>query len=118
MVGLVVNDGTLNSTQTNVVITVQYAPLLGPSGGGCFHRHGGVRVAPGPAGPDTSRAIRDTYLLPYAPGRVLVQGYYAVSPAIADVIGRSETLRAVVRGALLPLVGWATLALWSPAMGF
>ena len=63
------------------------------------------------------REVRDTYLLPYGPGRQLVQGYYAVSPPMAAVIGRSETLRAIVRVALMPLVGWATLALWSPAMG-
>jgi hypothetical protein len=48
---------------------------------------------------------------------VVVQGYYALSPPIAGVIGRSETLRAVVRVALMPLVGWAMLALWSPAIG-
>ena len=113
VVGLVVNDGTLNSTQTNVVITAQ---AFSSDGGGCFIA---TAAFGSPLAPQvqTLRAIRDTYLLPYAPGRMLVQGYYAVSPALAGVIGRSETLRAVVRGALLPLVGWATLALWSPAMG-
>jgi hypothetical protein len=48
---------------------------------------------------------------------VLVQGYYAVSPPIADVIRQSEPLRAMVRFLLLPILGWATLALWSPALG-
>jgi hypothetical protein len=48
---------------------------------------------------------------------VVVRGYYAVSPRLAEVIGRSERLRAVTRLALFPVVGWATLTLWSPALG-
>jgi hypothetical protein len=63
------------------------------------------------------REVRDRYLLPYGPGRLAVRAYYAVSPPIADVISQSETLRAVVRLILIPLLGWATLALWSPALG-
>ena len=50
-------------------------------------------------------------------GRMAVQVYYTLSPPIADVIARSATLRAMVRVTLLPLLGWAGLALWSPALG-
>ena len=37
-------------------------------------------------------------------GRAFVKFYYAVSPPIADFIATNETLKAVVRGALSPLV--------------
>jgi uncharacterized protein (TIGR03382 family) len=63
------------------------------------------------------REVRDTYLLTNGPGRAAVQAYYAVSPPIADVISRSEALRAAVRFGLLPVLGWASLVLWSPGVG-
>ncbi len=59
VVGLVVNDGTLDSTQTNVVITAQ---AFSDGRRRLLHRHGGVRVAPGPAGPNLARDPR--YLPP------------------------------------------------------
>ena len=116
VVGLVVNDGTLNSKQANVVVTVQNAPASDTSNSNCFIA---TAAFGSPLAPQVQllREVRDTYLLPYGPGRVLVDWYYAVSPGVAGVISRSETLRAVVRFALMPLLGWATLALWSPAIG-
>lgn len=63
------------------------------------------------------REIRDKYLLASLPGRFAVHAYYATSPPIADVISRSETLRAMTRLGLMPLLGWASLALWSPLVG-
>jgi hypothetical protein len=116
VVGLVVNDGASNSTQTNVVVTVQNAPTSNTSSTHCFIA---TAAFGSPMAPQVQllREVRDTYLLPHGPGRLLVDWYYAVSPGAAGVISRSETLRAVVRFALMPLLGWATLALWSPAIG-
>lgn len=50
------------------------------------------------------RDFRDKRLLTNEAGRRLVATYYRVSPPIADYIGERETLRAIVRGALTPVV--------------
>jgi len=88
----------------------------GGGGGGCFIA---TAAFGSPLAPQVQllREVRDKYLLPYRPGRAAVQAYYAVSPPIADVISRSETLRAAVRFGLMPVLGWAALALWSPGLG-
>jgi hypothetical protein len=50
------------------------------------------------------RRMRDRSLMPLAPGRVLVDTYYALGPHAADVVARHATLRSIVRSALSPLV--------------
>ena len=50
------------------------------------------------------REFRNNYLMTNPVGRAFVKFYYAVSPPIADFIATNETLKAVVRGALSPLV--------------
>lgn len=50
------------------------------------------------------RAFRDQYLMPNAVGKKFVKLYYRYSPPIADYIRESDTLRAVVRAALKPLI--------------
>jgi len=62
------------------------------------------------------RQFRDRYLLPYAPGRLLVTTYYRLSPPLARAIAASDTLRTVSRGTLLPIVWWTRLALVSPVL--
>jgi len=55
----------------------------------------------------TLRHFRDAYLIPHALGRAFVMTYYQYSPPIADFISEHETLRAVVRASLLPLVAFS-----------
>lgn len=57
------------------------------------------------------REFRDNYLLTNSLGRVFVSCYYSISPPIADFIRDSETLRFIVRAALLPVIGlaWMTI---------
>ena len=50
------------------------------------------------------RRFRDDVLMQHASGRSFVAWYYRVSPAVADVIRGSDTLRALTRGALRPII--------------
>jgi hypothetical protein len=51
------------------------------------------------------RSFRDAYLVSNSAGRWLVAQYYRFSPPIADIIRHHETLRAVVRLLLAPMLG-------------
>jgi hypothetical protein len=53
---------------------------------------------------DILRDFRDQYLLPNPLGKELVRLYYKCSPPAADFIARHDSLRAVVRVGLLPLL--------------
>ncbi len=50
------------------------------------------------------RDFRDEVLLKHDAGRWFVDTYYRLSPPVADFIQTREALRAIVRGALLPVV--------------
>lgn len=71
--------------------------------GGCFIATAAYGT---PMHPQVSRLrdFRNQHLLGNAPGRWLVATYYRHSPGIAELIGRHEALRTVVRGALWPVV--------------
>jgi len=50
------------------------------------------------------RQFRDHYLLTNWPGRQLVRAYYATSPPLANVIAQHDSLRAISRAMLAPLI--------------
>ncbi len=53
------------------------------------------------------RRFRDRYLMSHAPGRALVDAYYAVGPSFADAIRQDEGAREVTRTLLEPVVALA-----------
>ena len=57
------------------------------------------------------RRFRDLYLMPHRIGRVFVHAYYKYSPPMADFIAKHDSLRAMVRISLLPVVGVSWIAL-------
>lgn len=57
------------------------------------------------------RALRDRYLLSFAPGRLFVAAYYRFSPPLADYISRHDTLKTAARILLLPLLALSCLIL-------
>ena len=75
----------------------------GSSGGGCFIATAayGSYLAPDVM---TLRAFRDRYLLSNSVGTWFVKFYYRHSPALADYIRERESLRAVIRLILTPIV--------------
>jgi hypothetical protein len=101
-VGIVALDDCLNpSTPTIVELTTER--LLPPEVAACF-----VATAAwgSPLEEDVGvlRGFRDGVLRQQVLGEILVETYYAFGPALAGVIRPSETLRAVARGGLEPVV--------------
>ncbi|HBH29597.1 MAG TPA: hypothetical protein DDX99_12275 [Desulfofustis sp.] len=75
----------------------------GGGGGGCFiatAAHGSL-LAPHVS---VLRDFRDSYLQTNKLGRLFISTYYKYSPPVARAISQSETLKSVVRVALLPFV--------------
>lgn len=57
------------------------------------------------------RKFRDVYLLPTKVGHAFVDAYYRYSPPVADFITRHDSLRAMVRCGMLPLVAASYVAM-------
>jgi len=108
----VVNTTPGGGTSSGSTFTV-VNPSSGSSGGG--GGGGGCFIATAAYGTPMSedvrylRAFRDQYLLTNSLGQRFVELYYRYSPPLADKLRAHDTLRAVVRGALTPLV---TLSKW------
>jgi len=63
------------------------------------------------------RQFRDVYLLPSKIGHAFVDAYYSLSPPAAEFIAGHDTLRALVRFALLPFVGMSYVMLHLGLLG-
>lgn len=57
------------------------------------------------------RNFRDNILLTNSLGKSFVDFYYEYSPPVANFIAKHDTLKAVVRWSLLPIVGASWIAL-------
>jgi len=106
-VDVIATDGVDTSLTTTQTITITVAsPALsisGSSGGGCF-------IATAAFGslwhPEVTllRQFRDQVLLTNQAGRLFVKFYYVTSPPLADIIRANESLRAIFRAGLSPLL--------------
>jgi hypothetical protein len=64
------------------------------------------------------RAVRDEVMLTNPVGTAMVDAYYRVSPAIADVVAQSPFLAGLVRVALTPVIFAAKVVLAAPQVSF
>ncbi|MGD8370451.1 MAG: S8 family serine peptidase [Syntrophobacterales bacterium] len=82
----------------------------GGGGGGCFIA---TAAYGSPMEPHVEllREFRDRFLLTNSVGKSLVSRYYQYSPPVADFVSGNESLRAVVRWSLLPIVGLSWVAI-------
>jgi len=107
--GVIADPGGIASAGSTFVGT---GTSIGGSGGG-----GGCFIATAAFGSKFEkhvrllRRFRDLYLKPHSIGRAFVNAYYRYSPPVADVIADYDTLRAMVRWSLLPLVGLSWMLL-------
>ena len=112
MAGLMTHAGRVNAV--NALAAVAPAPSNGNSGGGggggCFIATAafGSRLAPQVM---VLEKFRDRFLLTNRPGRRFVRFYYTHSPAAAQALQKNETLRALARLSIWPLVGFSRISL-------
>ena len=108
-----INQSALSNTLTGLPEEVLPFPALPNEG--CF-------IATAAYGADFApeitilREFRDTVLLANRFGRILVDLYYLYSPPVAAVIANHSTLKALVRGLLLPVVLVAVFVLHAPTL--
>jgi outer membrane protein assembly factor BamB len=106
----------INGTATLESADSEGSSTTSPSKAGCFIATAAYGT-PLAAEVEILRRFRDRNLLPYIPGRILIGLYYRMSPGPARVIASHDRLRAIVRVGLIPVIRFAQLALWCPALG-
>jgi subtilisin family serine protease/PKD repeat protein len=103
--------GATQTVQASIGITVITPPPTpdGPVGGGCFIATAayGSHMEPQV---ELLREFRDRFLLTNSEGKSFVMLYYACSPPLARFIAQHDTLRAMVRFTLLPVVAASWIA--------
>jgi hypothetical protein len=109
----------LESANSNEVLLIEGIPANnqpivnnggGGSGGGCFVATAAYGSLMEPH-VKILREFRDRFLLDNTLGKRFVSLYYSYSPPIADVIAKHDSLRAMVRISLLPVVSVSWIAL-------
>jgi hypothetical protein len=101
--------GRFTITSGTSTISLQCAAIASAQASttsGCFIATAAYGTAMEPE-VQTLRDFRDNHLLTNSVGTVFVNTYYTVSPSIADFIREHDTLRAVTRGALKPVIAVA-----------
>jgi len=92
--------GTSNPFDFSITVQVSGG---GGGGGGCFIATAAFGSYCDPH-VQILRNFRDGFLVHYAPGRILLNGYYKYSPPIADFIREREGLKCLVRVVITPIV--------------
>ena len=104
----VFNPAPGGGTSNTSTFTITTPGGGGGGGGGCFIATAAFG-SPMEKHVQILRDFRDRILLNSSAGKAFVQFYYRTSPAIADKIAQSESLRFLTRLALMPVIGVAYL---------
>jgi hypothetical protein len=113
----VTDDDALQNSDITLINVDNSVASVASSGGGGGGGGGGCFIATAAYGslmePHVKilRAFRDQFMFGNTAGRVFVRLYYTYSPPIAKFIAKNDSLRAMVRISLLPVVGVSWIAL-------